>query len=70
MDDAERRVAVLHRLRDDAQRDEVVDALEIDLLALQLQVDAVEALDAAVELMTGTCASSQLRADACGSARR
>ncbi len=50
VDDAERRVAVLDRLRDDAQRDEVVDALEVDLLPLQLQVNAVETLDAAVEL--------------------
>ena len=50
MDDAERRVAVLDRLGDDAQRDEVVDALEVDRLPLQLQVDAVEALDAAVEM--------------------
>ena len=44
------RVAVLDRLRDHAQRDEVVDPLEIDLLALQLEMNAVEALDAAVEL--------------------
>ena len=34
---------------DHAQRDEVVDALEVDLLPFQLEVDAVEALDPAVE---------------------
>jgi hypothetical protein len=48
VNDAERRVAVLHRLRDDAQRDEVIDALEIDLLPLELQMNAVEALHAPV----------------------
>ena len=70
MDDAERRVAVLHRLRDHAQRDEVVDALEVDLLALQLQVDAVEALDAAVEADDRDLRLLELGADACASARR
>src|SRR5574342_207315 len=49
MNDAERGVAVLDRLRDDAQRDEVVHALEIDRLPLQFEVNAVETLDAAVE---------------------
>ena len=50
VDDAERGVAVLHRPGDDPQRDEVVDLLELDLLFLQLLPDAVEALDAAVDL--------------------
>jgi hypothetical protein len=35
-------VAVLHRRRDHAQRDEVVDLLEVDLLSNELAVDAVE----------------------------
>src|SRR6185503_13473235 len=50
MNDAERRVAILDRLGNDTQRNEVVDALEVDLLAFQLQVDALKALDASVEL--------------------
>ena len=50
MDDAERGVAVLHRIGDDADGDQVVDLLELDLLPFQLQEDAVEALDAAVDL--------------------
>ena len=50
MDDAERAVTVLHRLRDDAQRDHVVDLIELDLLPLQLLVDAEEPLDPAVDL--------------------
>ena len=49
VDDAERRVAVAHRLRDETEGDEVVDLLEIDLLPLKLQVNAVETLDPAVE---------------------
>ena len=48
VDDAERGVAVLHRRGDDAQRDEVVDLGEVDLLPQQLAVDAEEALDAPV----------------------
>ena len=50
VDDAERGVAVLDRLGDDAQRHEVVDLVEVDLLALELLVDAEQALDAAVDL--------------------
>ena len=38
MDDAEHAVAVLDALGDDPQRDEVVDLLELDLLALELLV--------------------------------
>jgi hypothetical protein len=40
VDDAERPVAVLYRLRHDAQRDHVVDLIELDLLLLELLVDA------------------------------
>jgi hypothetical protein len=50
VDDAQRRVAVLHVVGDDAQRDEVVDLLDLDLLPLQLLADAPQALDAAVDL--------------------
>ena len=50
MDDAERAVAVLHRLRHDAQRDHVVDLIELDLLLLELLVDAEQPLDPAVDL--------------------
>jgi hypothetical protein len=49
MDDAERGVAVLHRLRDHAERGEVVDALEVDVLSFEFEVDAVEAFGAAVD---------------------
>ena len=49
VNDAERGVTVLHRGRDDAQRDEVVNLIEIDLLGVELEPDAVEALDAAVD---------------------
>jgi len=50
VDDAERGVGVLHRVGDDADRDQVVDLLQLDLLPLELEEDAVEALDAAVDL--------------------
>ena len=50
VDDAERGVGVLHRIGDDADRDQVVDLLELDLLPFELEEDAVEALDAAVDL--------------------
>ena len=66
VDDAERGVAVLHRRRDDAQRDEVVDLLEIDLLRLELQPDAVEALDAAVDADHRHLRLVQLAADVGG----
>ena len=44
------RVAVLHRIGDDADGDQVVDLLELDLLALQLEEDAVQTLDASLDL--------------------
>ena len=50
MDDPERGVAILHARGDDAHRQEVVDLLELDLLLLQLLVDAPEPLDAAIDL--------------------
>ena len=49
MDDAERRIAILDRLRNEAKRHEIVDAFEIDLLPRQLQMNAVEALDSSVQ---------------------
>jgi len=68
VDDAERGVAVLDRLRHHAERHEVVHALEVDLLPLELQVDAVEALDAAVELHDRNLRVFQLPPDRGGEA--
>ncbi len=53
VDDPERGVAVLDRLGQDAQRDEVVDLVEVDLLLVELLPDAVETLDAAVDVRVG-----------------
>ena len=50
VDDAQRRVAVLYGLSHDPQRDQIVDLLEVDLLTLQLLPDAVQPLDAPVDL--------------------
>ena len=55
VDDPERRVAILHRLGQDPQRDEVVHLVEIDLLLVELLPDAVQALDAAVDGVYATC---------------
>ena len=63
VDDAERRVAVLHAVGDDAQRHEVVDLIELDALALELLVDAVEALQPAVDLLDRNLRLAQLRGD-------
>src|ERR1700680_1911397 len=49
MDDAERGVTVLYCVGDDAEQDEIVFLLELDLLALQLLIDAPEPLDAAAD---------------------
>ena len=49
VDDAEDRVAVLDAGGHHAQGDEVVHLVEVDALPVQLQVDAVQALDAAVD---------------------
>ncbi len=63
MDDAERRVAVLHAARDDAERDEVVDLLELDLLPFQLEPDAVQTLDSAVDANHRHLRVAELRGD-------
>ena len=44
MDDAERRVAVLDRIDEDAHRPDVVERVDADLLAPQLAEDAVDVL--------------------------
>ena len=49
VDDAENGVAILHGVGDDAHGVEVVDLVDADALALQFSVDAVEALDAALD---------------------
>ena len=48
MDDAQCGVAVLYRIGHDAKRNQVVDLVEIDLLTLELLVDAEKTLDPAV----------------------
>ena len=64
------RVAVLDGRRDDPQRDEVVDLIERDPLALQLLVDRPEALDAAVDRDHGNLRFVELRLElACGARR-
>ena len=60
VDDAERGVAVLDRLGDHPERHEVVHLVEIDLLPLELQVDAVEPLDAPVHLDEGNLGLEEL----------
>ena len=50
-------------MRGQSQRHEVVHALEVDLLALQLEVNAVEALDPSVEIDNGHLRLFQLHAD-------
>ena len=59
----ERAVHVLHRVGDDADRDEVVDLLELDLLSPQLEEDAVEALDPALDLRDRDMRLVQLQAN-------
>ena len=49
VDHAQRGVAVLHRIGDDAQRHQVVDLVERDLLAAQLLEDGIGPLEAAVD---------------------
>src|SRR5262249_20351911 len=63
VDDAERAVTVFDPFSDHAQRDEVVDLFEIDLLALELLMDAPEALDASVDLDDGNQRFGELRGD-------
>ena len=50
VNDAERPVTVLDAVGDQPERDEVVHLVELDLLPLQLLMDAPQALDAAVHL--------------------
>jgi hypothetical protein len=49
VDDAEGGVAILERVGDDAQGEEVVDLLDGDLLFAQLEVDGVGAFEAALD---------------------
>ena len=63
MDDAERRVAILDAVGDDAERHEVVYLIELDTLALELLVDAVEALQAPVNLLERNLRFAQFRRD-------
>ena len=53
VDDAQGGVAVPDGVGDDPDGQEVVDLLQVDLLALELQVDAVETLAAAADLDDG-----------------
>ena len=63
MDDAERRVAVLHAFGDDPERDEVVHLLELDLLTSELLMDAPQPLDATVDLDHGDLRFGELAGD-------
>ena len=49
VDHAQRRVAVLYRIGDDAHRQQIVDLVQRDLLPLQLLEDRIGALDAAID---------------------
>ena len=49
VDDAERGVAVAHRVGDDAHAEQVVDFVDGDLLPVQLLIDRPGALDAALD---------------------
>ena len=50
VDDAERRIAVLHRRDDDANREKVIDLIQGFVLIDHLLVDAEDVLDSAVDL--------------------
>ena len=63
MDDAERGVAILDAVGDDAERHEVVDLIELDALAPELLVDAVETLQAPVNLLERDLRFAQFRGD-------
>ena len=60
MNDAERGIAVLHIVGDDAQREQVVDLVDRDSLLLELQVDGIEPLDAGLRTSTESRAPSVL----------
>jgi hypothetical protein len=64
VNDAERGVAVAHVLGDDADRGEVVDLVERDLLPLQLEVNAVEPLDAPFDADDGDALLVEVARDA------
>ena len=63
MNESERRVAVLHAVGHDPQRDEVVHLLELDPLPLQLLVDAPQPFDAAVDCDDRHLGLGELRRD-------
>ena len=46
VDDAQRRIGILHRVGNNAQREQVVDLVNRNLLPLELVVDAVKPFDA------------------------
>ena len=50
VNDAQHRVAILHRARDDAHGIQIVDLVHVDALPHQFLMDAVEALGAALYL--------------------
>ncbi len=65
VDDAERRVAIGHRLDDHAERDDVVDLLVVAVLRLHLAVDGVKVLRSALHVggkpLLGEAARERLR---------
>ena len=63
VDDAEGGIAVLHAVGDDAQGHEIVDLVELDSLAFELLVDAVETLEAPIHLLHRDLGLAQLRGD-------
>ena len=63
MNDPERRVAILHAVGDQAEGDEVVDLIELNPLALQFLVDAVEPLQAAIDADDGNLRFAELGRD-------
>ena len=63
MDDAERRVTILHAFGDDSERDEVVHLFELDFLPPELLMDAPETLDAPVDLDHRDLRFGELAAD-------
>src|SRR6185369_5519214 len=63
VNDAERGITVLDRLRNDAKRDEVVHALEVNLLSFQFQMNAVKALDPAIQVSDRDLCFLELRAN-------
>ena len=60
VDHAQRRVTVLDRIRNDAHRQQIVDLVQTDLLALQLLEHRIGALHAAVDARRNPFARQQL----------